>query len=190
MPFVQQRLKDSSTIVTQIQLLATKDAEIVKHIEKEDKLYKLASNVQVKTVYQIKEVLVPYKDSTKVITLKDTINGIIDSTEYLKLPSRVQTIDTNFLLDATVLSNGLEVNYLKIPNTTIVNIGEEGNIFKHQSIIKIHQSNPYILQTDVKNVIIENPKLKNKAWKGFGIGCGVGSVATIVLSVLAHFYIH
>ena len=42
MPFVQQRLKDSSTIVTQIQLLATKDAEIVKHIEKEDKLYKLA----------------------------------------------------------------------------------------------------------------------------------------------------
>lgn len=188
MAFDSVRNKNGELITTQEQLKASKNAEIVKHIEKEENLLKLASNVQIKTVYQIKEVLVPYKDTVKILTVKDSISGITE--EYLKTPSRVVTVDSNFLLDATVLSKGLEINYLQIPNTTTVSIGEQGSIFKHKSVVRVKNSNPYILQTDQKNIVVVDPKQKNKPLKTFAIGAGIGISVGAIASGLLYFYTH
>lgn len=187
MPFTTQRAKDSSEIVIQGQLVASKDAEIVKHIEKEQKLFKLASNVQIKTSVRVDTLLVPYKDSAKVITLIDS-SGNKD--EFLKLPLRAVDIDSNFKLDVTVLKTGVEVNYLEIPNSTTVVIGEEGNIFKRTPIVKITNSNKYIITESAKNIIVVDPKAKAKSWKapliGGVIGFSIGTIGTTLLYIYTH----
>lgn len=172
MAFTTSRQKDSSTIIIQQQLIANKDAEIVKHIEKEDGLKSVASQVVVRTVYQIQKVYVPFTDSPKVITKVDTIAGKLDTMDLLPVPSRVQKIDSNFQLDATVLKDGLEVNFLKIPNTTTVTIGETKGVFNHKSIVRVHQSNPYLMTEDMKNVIVDQGTTR-KQWESVAIGGGI-----------------
>ena len=180
MAFDSVRAKDGTLISTQQQLLANKDAEIVKHIETEQGLRKLQAQVIVKTVYQVKTVYVPLVDLTKVITTIDTTAGKHDTLEFLQVPARVEKIDSNFQLDATILRTGLEVNYLRVPNTMTVTIGQTKKLFKHQSIVRIKNSNPYVITDDMKNIIVDDPQASKKQWKAFGIGFGTG-VGTIVL---------
>lgn len=172
MSFTIVRQKDSSTIITQQQLIANKDAEIIKHIEKENGLKSVIAQVMIKTSYQVQKVAIPLTDSARVITKLDTVAGKIDTTNYLQVPARVQKIDSNFQLDATILKDGLEVNYLRLPNTTTVTIGETKGLFKHQSVVRIHQSNPYILTEDAKNVIVDQSSAK-KQWGTFALGGGL-----------------
>lgn len=185
MPFTKQKLKDSTEIITQGQLIASKDAEIVRHIEKEEKLFKLASNVKINTVVQVVEKLVPYRDSVNIISVKDSFGH---SDEYLKIPARAVEIDTNFRLDATVTSEGILVNHLEIPNTITINIGDEGNIFKHSPVVKVSNSNPLIITESMKNVIVKDPKMNSKSWKAFGIGTASGIVVTTVAAILLKIY--
>jgi len=179
-PFIEKRAEDSSTIVEQNQLLAEKDNTIVKQIEKIEGLKSLQSQVVYKTIVQFDSIKIPYIDSAKVITK--------DSAEYIQVPLRAEIINKDYQIDETVLSNGIEINHLIIPDSTVVTIGEEGNLFKTKSVVKISHSNSHLKTTDVKNIVL-NQKL-NKGTKGFLIGTATGATAaTIVIALLKAFVI-
>lgn len=189
MVFDSIRLKDGSTIATQQQLIAQKDNEIVKHIETENGLKSLVAQVSVKTSYKIDSIFIPYYSPAPVITIVDTVAGKLDTTDYIRVPAVVHNTDTNFLLQATVIKTGLVVNNLNILNTVTVTIGETKGLFKHQSIVSIKQSNPYIKTEDVKNIVVQQTSQK-KEIKTFFIGGGIGAaVATTLIILLTHFVI-
>ena len=188
MAFDSVRTKDGTLIATQQQLLANKDAEIVKHIETEDKLKSLTSQVVIKTIYQIQKVYVPFKDSTTIRDIVDTVKGKLDTIECLPLPARFVKIDTNFQIDATVLKLGLEVNYLKIPNTTTVTLGETKGLFDHKSIVRVDQSNPYIKDSNINNIVVDK-KTNTKVWKGITLGAGL-TLGFEALITIPYLYLH
>lgn len=185
-PFIEKRAKDSSTIVEQTQLLANKDAQIVKQIEKIEHLKTLSSQVVYKTEVQIKEIKVPFIDSSKVITIVDSTSK--DSTDYLALPARAQLITPNLQIEETVLKTGLELNYAIIPDSTTLTIGDKGNLFKNEPSVLIKHSNPFIKTLDVKNIVVKDNK---KPWKTFAIGTSVGATAVSVgFALLKAFVFH
>lgn len=176
MAFDSVRAKDGSIKATQDQLKAFQDDAVIKQIKLEDKLKSVQSQVVIKTVIQIEKVFIPYLDSTKSITKIDSSHGKLDTLDFIQVPARVQTIDSFFQLDATVLKTGLEVNYLLIPNTTTSTIGITKGLFKHSSVVINKESNPHIKIVDMKN-IVDDPQQAKKQWTTFGIG--VAGVLTL-----------
>jgi len=179
-PFVERVQKDSTQLVEQSQLLASKDAQIVKQIEKIEHLKSLNSQVVAKTVTEIKDVKIPFIDSAKVITKVDSSTK--DSTQYLQVPARAQIITPHFQIDETVMVDGIEVNHIIIPDSTTNTIGDKGNLFKDEPVVFIHHSNPFIKTIDMKNIVVK-PKL-SKGAQGFVIGVPVGAAATVVVAIL------
>ena len=174
----------NEVVVTQKQLLVEKDNEIVKRIKSEEHLRSLNSQVVTKTVVQIKEIKVPYIDSTVIITQVDSATK--DTTEYLKLPSRAQVITKHYEIDETVTADGIQVNEISIPDSITLVIGESGNIFNSESIVRISHDNPFIKTTMMKNIVVK-PKV-SKPVKTFLIGGGVGiAVGGILTGLLFHY---
>ena len=165
--------------------LNAKNAAIIKQIELENKLKSVQSQVVVKTVYQIKEVFIPFLDTTKSVTKVDSSHGKLDTLDFIQVPARVQAIDPNFQLDATILKTGLEVNYLRIPNTTVTTIGVTKGLFKRQSVVLVKESNPNLTITDMKN-IVDDPQVAKKQWTTFAIG---GSIVVAVDAIIVAAYL-
>lgn len=181
---VEQVKTKEGLITTQKQLIANKDQEIVKHIEKENHLSSLIGQISYKTTFRIDTVLIPYKDSTHLLVIKDTISGKIDSFDCLPLPSRVEKIDSDYQIDETIIPNGVLINHLIIPNTTTITIGDaKKGLFKTESIVKIKNSNRHISQENTKNIFTDQ-KSKTKPIKTFLIGLGSGIAATIAAIVI------
>ena len=185
MAFDTVSAKDGSIKATQQQLKSFKDAAIIKQIELENKLKSVQSQVVVKTVYQIKEVFIPFLDTTKSVTKVDSSHGKLDTLDFIQVPARVQAIDPNFQLDATILKTGLEVNYLRIPNTTVTTIGVTKGLFKRQSVVLVKESNPNLTITDMKN-IVDDPQVAKKQWTTFAIG---GSIVVAVDAIIVAAYL-
>jgi len=174
----------NEVVVTQKQLLVEKDNEIVKRIKSEEHLKSLSSQVVTKTIVQIKEIKVPYIDSTVIITQVDSATK--DTIEYLKLPSRAQVITKHYEIDETVTADGIQVNEISIPDSTTITIGDEGNIFHSEPIVRISHTNPFLRTIEVKNLQVK-PKV-GKPVKNLIIGLGIGiPVGGILTGLLFHY---
>ena len=115
----------------------------------------------------------------------DSSHGKLDTLDFIQVPARVQAIDPNFQLDATILKTGLEVNYLRIPNTTVTTIGVTKGLFKRQSVVLVKESNPNLTITDMKN-IVDDPQVAKKQWTTFAIG---GSIVVAVDAIIVAAYL-
>jgi hypothetical protein len=189
-PFKQQRLHDSTLLILQDQLLVDKDSKLVKTQEELNKVKNLKSLVTYKTNIIIVHDTIEFTKDSKIIVVKDTADGKADSVECLTLPARVTQITKDFEIDESITSEGVAINYLNIPDSTTIVIGDsKKNIFSTQPVVKIKHSNKFLQTSDVKNLVIKDDKNK-KVWKSFVIGGTVGSIATGVLIGLLHFYAH
>lgn len=169
------RQKDSITIIEQSQNLVTKDAEIVKKTEQIEKLKNLKAQVVYKTVYKVKNILVPYVDSNNVVIIheKDSTGNIIDSVNCLTLPAHVSRNEKNLSIDATINETGLTIDSLEIPDKVTITVGTTKNVFDPQPIVKITHTNPYVNTSSVNNIIVD-PELKKKQLHSFLIGGAIG----------------
>lgn len=115
---------------------------------------------------------------TILITNTDTVIQYIEGDAYLKLP-KDYNINSEFLeLKAIVDVKGLQLNSLKLKNKTTVSVGFKGQgLFKPDlAIVELKHSNPYVITTDVSNVIIEKDKTlleDRKVWLGLGLVLGL-----------------
>jgi hypothetical protein len=186
---LQVKTKDG-LITTQEQLLTNKNQEIVKHIEKENKMSSLIGQIKYNTSIKVVHDTIRYKDSTKLVEIIDTINGKIDSFKCLPLPVKIENIDSNLQMYGVITEDGFVIEHLNIPNKVEITIGDvKKGLFKTESIVKIKNSNKYLEQSDTKNIFVKQ-NISKKPIKTFVIGGVIGfSVATLV-ETLFYVYTH
>lgn len=187
MPFKQKILKDSTIEITQAQLLANKDNATVHKIEKENDVTDLKSQVKFVTKIVFIHDTLKFGDDTKLVKVIDSLHGVLDSFEALPLPAIVTHIDSNIQIEELITTEGVIIDYLKIPNTTTVIIADEKKtLFNAEPVVKIHFSNPNIQMGDVKNIIVK-PKV-SKPVKTFLIGGGIGiGLGAILTGLFIHY---
>lgn len=183
--FQLKMTKDSLLIAEQKQLLVEKNNEIVKGIKEIEKLKSLKSQVKYITKTEVKEILVPYKDSSTIITYIDTIKG--DTANYLKLPAQASTwnADSSLNVNLTVDTNGVTLNNIIITDTTTVTIGTPKGWFK-SPIVRVKHTSPYIQTQGMTNVVVDDKVAKKQAII-FGVGFGAGTALTITAALLGIF---
>lgn len=176
MEFSVKRQKDSSIIVEQKQLLVNKEAQIIREIEKQEKLKNLKAQIKTKIEVRVDSFFIPYKDSVHIVKLED-------SSDCLKLPAEVQHIDSNIQFIGNVTTEGLTIEHMKLIDSSSITIADKSkNLFSSEPIVKQYHSNPYIYTVDTKNIIVKQDK--NKPLKTFFIGAGVGiGIETILLGL-------
>ena len=185
MLFTTKVLKNGVEL-SQNQLPASKEDATVKSIEKSTGTKNLQSQVKIVTKYILVHDTIAYEHENLVF--RDSTIFLKDSSEALLLPARITKIDSSIQMDEEITSEGVIIDYLKIPNTTTITIADrEKDIFKTTPVVIVDFSNKNIEATSMKNIVIKSEKSK-KMWKAFGIGTGVGAgVATILIGTLLHF---
>jgi len=181
--------KDSMTIVTQKQLLVTKDDALAKAIAKSEQLKDLKSQVIYKTSTVIKNVYVPYIDTTKkfFVYLHDTVNGKDFPRVCLPLPAALEEENKNLYFRAHIDTIGLSIDSLSIPDSVSITIGDTKDLFKKQSVVRVVHSNPYILTNSMQNVVVDDKSVKKQV-KAAGLGFLTGFCTGAVLSSISTFY--
>jgi hypothetical protein len=156
-------------IISQEQIILSQKDAIEHNLLDIEGLKRVSSQVKVVTNTVIDTIL---------ITNVDTVIQYIEGDAYLKLPKKYD-ISSDFIeINAIVDVNGLQLNALKLKNKTTVSVGFKGQgLFKPDlAIVELKHSNPYVVTTEVTNVVIEkDKKLLNdkKVWLGFGLILGL-----------------
>lgn len=185
MAFKQQRLKDSSTLVTQEAVLLTQEEAIkMGLIQNADRYGKVQSQVTTKTKIVIDSVFMPYTPPNYVDTSGwaykfqngDTSAAVLDSVleNSIIVPQSVEKSDNWFSMRATIVKDGLLVDSIRISNQSSVTIGYQKTGFLNlgrKQVVDITNSNPYLSTESMRNVVIKPNKslLNNKFfWAGVG----------------------
>ena len=156
-------------IISQEQIILSQKDAIKHNLLDIEGLKSITSQVKVVTNTVIDTIL---------ITNVDTVIQYIEGDAYLKLPKKYD-ISSDFIeINAIVDVNGLQLNALKLKNKTTVSVGFKGQgLFKPDlAIVELKHSNPYVVTTEVTNVVIKkDKKLLNdkKVWLGFGLILGL-----------------
>ena len=178
--FKVKRLADSSTIVTQQQLLVSKEnAVALKLVELQDGFKSLQAQIKSSTVTHFDNLDVPfvpygYADTTGG-RLVDTVGLNLVKREYLPEDSGYLKTPAPFAYNSKWLTatgfvgaKRLHFDSINIPNNVTVTIGEKyksNNFFyklnplkKLEPVVDIKNDNPYLTVTSTSNVIIKNEK--------------------------------
>lgn len=180
--FRMQRLKDSSTIVSQEAIILTKDEAIKLGYGK------IQSQVVTKTRVVIDSIFIPYPtnyvDTTGwAFKFKngDTSKAIIDSliANSLIVPADWQKSTKWLSISGKVKKEGVLIDTIIIPNETSVTIGYKKSGFLNlgrKEMVDVRNTNPYLNTDGMRNVVIKPNKslLNNKIfWMGIGILGGI-----------------
>jgi len=188
--FTQKKLKDSSTIATQNQLILSQNEAIKLGALKINGDIKIVqSQVSQKQEIKIDSVLVPFVPNNYVDTsvwLASIKNG--DSSRYLIdslinnsiiVPQPYHMEEKWFKMYGKVQKKGLLIDSFSLINESIVTLGYKKSGFlnlKRQAVVEVNNTNPYLKVTKLKNVVIKEKKsiLQSKLfWFGVGIFGGV-----------------
>jgi len=184
MIFTTKILKNGTKELSQDQLQVDKEDGTVKSIEKSTNTKNLQSQVKVVTKYILVHDTIAYEKEKLVY--KDSIITLKDSNEALLLPARITKIDSTIQMDEEITSEGVIIDYLKIPNTTTITIADrEKDLFKTTPVVLVDFSNPNIDATSMKNIIVK-PKV-SKPIKTLLIGGVLGIGLESLFIIGAHF---
>ena len=167
--FEEEVSENGVKIISQEQIILSQKDAIQHNLLDIEGLKKVKSQVNIVTNTVIDTIL---------ITNTDTVIQYIEGDAYLKLP-KDYNISSEFLeLKAIVDVEGLQLNSLKLKNKTTVSVGFKGQgLFKPDlAIVELKHSNPYVITTDVSNVVIEKDKTlleDKKVWLGLGLVLGL-----------------
>lgn len=185
MAFKQQRLKDSSTLVTQEAVLLTQEEAIkMGLLQNADRYGKIQSQVVTNTKIVIDSILVPYTPPTYVDTSGwafkyqngDTSSSVIDSVleNSLIVPQKVNKSDNWFSMSGVIDKQGLLIDSIRISNQSSITIGYQKVGFLNlgrKRVVDITHSNPYITTESMRNVVIKpNKSIFNNKFFWAGVG--------------------
>ena len=188
--FTQKKLKDSSTIATQNQLiLSQKEAIKLGVLKMNGDIKVVQSQVSQKQEIKIDKVLVPFiptnfaDTSVWMANIKngDSSRHLIDSliNNSVIVPQPYQMEEKWFKMYGKVQKKGLLLDSFLLINESTVTLGYKKSGFlnlKKEAIVEVTNSNPYLNVTKLKNVVIKEKKsiLQSKMfWFGVGIVGGV-----------------
>lgn len=188
--FTQKKLKDSSTIATQNQLILSQNEAIKLGALKMKGNIKIAqSQVSQKQEIKIDSVLVPFIPNNYADTSiwlasikngdssKHLIDSLIDNSIIVPQPYHME--EKWFKMYGKVQKKGLLIDSFSLINESTVTLGYKKSGFlnlKREAIVEVNNSNPYLNVTKLKNVVIKEKKsiLQSKLfWFGVGIVGGV-----------------
>ena len=161
--YVEELDKNGNMIIEQEQLILTQKDAIEQGLLEIEGLKKVNSQVIVVTI---------------IVSHTDTVISIIDGESYLKLPQKYSFSDDFVGFKAEVNTIGLRVDNISILNESTITIGyEREGLFKPlKPIVKIKNTNPYMITSSVSNVVIEEKTdlLHDKrAWGVVGFVLGI-----------------
>jgi hypothetical protein len=167
--YVEELDKNGNMIIEQEQLILTQKDAIEQGLLEIEGLKKVNSQVIVVTNTIVDTIIVSHTD---------TVISIIDGESYLKLPQKYSFSDDFVGFKAEVNTIGLRVDNISILNESTITIGyEREGLFKPlKPIVKIKNTNPYMITSSVSNVVIEEKTdlLHDKrAWGVVGFVLGI-----------------
>lgn len=184
--FKTQRLKDSSTIVTQEQTnLTLKEAYRLGLIEKDKQMAKIQSQIQEQSQIAVRGKDVPYIPKGYVDTtgkhLVDTsgwvhdVTGHVVRTDSVSVPMAFGLSEKWFKVKGTVKKEGLTIDTLIMPNKMIATIGIKKTGFLNLGrtpVVTVKNTNPYIEVSGLNNVVVKKKKgiLKSPFFWGTVVG--------------------
>lgn len=147
-------LKQTAIVVSNQKQL-DKYADSVFRLKKEKT--KTLAYLQTRTRTQIKEVLVPYRDT---ITQERIV--YIDSlgNQHMKVPREFEVADPDYVIQGVVKAEGVLIEDLSVPDTLSARIVEKGGLFrKHTIEFQIKNTNKHV-HMEGMNSIMYQPKKK------------------------------
>lgn len=180
--FTEKLDKLGNAYIQQEQTIATQEEAIkaglisqeelkAKNIKDVNSIVRLTQKINI-----LNDSILKYKnDSNNIITVIDTTTH--DTTNYLKLPNSVSSVDKWLSFHGSILKEGFRIDSLQLINDQTIIIGNSKKWFlgKNIPVVDVQNSNPYFKVNKMSNVVIEYKTpwyQKNVTW------FIVGAVAT------------
>lgn len=178
--FKAEKTKDSLEIVSQRAIVATEREAIAAgklEITKELKKFKeIIAQIKVSSSITYPTTYVPYKDSMQVVK--------IDTSDYLKLPQKLDYTSEWLKFRVNINRQGLNLDSLTVRSKSIITLGKVKNGFMKPYVpeLIIKNSNPYATTDTLSSVMLtKNLKWHQKPLNTFGLGLGT---ATVILTTI------
>lgn len=182
--FQSRKTKDSLEIVNQRIIVASEKEAIAAgklEITKELKKFKeIVAQIKVSSSITYPTTYVPYKDSMQVVK--------IDTTDYLRLPQKLDYTSEWLKFRVNINKQGLNLDSLTVKMKSTITIGKvkQGFMKPYVPELIISNSNPYATTDTLSSVIIQkNLKWHQKPLNTFGLG----SLATLAVLTTIKFLI-
>jgi len=170
--FVEKRAADSSLLITQQELIVSKNSELAKLIEEKKGLENIKQQIKVETVFEIPPGVVAKLDSLQTLVIQQN-----DSTQvtYLQLPFSFGEQDEWYSYGFTIEPEDVYRDSLSFKNTFDITYGFKTRSFlekikfqKPEPEVLFNSLNPYSKVTKFSNITIRD-KVKRS-----GIGIHIG----------------
>lgn len=166
--FIQKLNEKNEIIVQQEQVILSQNDAISLNLLEIDRLKKIKSQVRIKSIIHIDSVFIPYND-TDTMYINNPCNfsqkNFSISNNYYSFSGK--TKEDGVLLDSVSFNNDMSIT---IAHKSM------GFFKKSKPIVEVVYKNPYIITTEMNNVIIQEQKKwyqKRGTWFGIGIGLGL-----------------
>ena len=175
--------KNGDKIAQQDQLILTQKQAIKNGLIDIKHWKSVKSQVKVINRTVIDSILVPYTVTDSLIVV-DTINGVIDTTKYLKTPSSFDLTNEFYSLKGNVFTNGITLDSFSIVNESKIVIGYKRDKWYKSAkpVVEITNSNPYVVFDEISNVQIQEYK---KWYQRKGVMFGIGFISGGIFVVLS-----
>ena len=157
---------NKSKIIEQEQIfLSERDAMRNNLLVADNKLKRIKNQLKYKTTIQLDSVFIPFTDT--IVSVDSNFKS------FFSLKNQ------HYSISGVSQSNGVLINSISLPNKMTITIGskKQGLFKKALPIVKIDNSNPYIVNNSLSNITIKNDLKwyeKRSNWLLVGVISGVG----------------
>lgn len=157
------KMMDSITFQREVILSERQAADLLR--KELSELKSIKQNTKITTVVEYIDRPIPAVDPVITESLPDG--------DYMKIPQSFKDSSAHFTLSASLLKTGLQLNSLRIQNTTSISVGMRRKSFFHRAkpVVMVSHSNPMVQTSGLTNITIQQEKSFFDS-RGFNLAAG------------------